>query len=110
MAVSSNHKPMGIFDLWVGGLSIRPNFYATMRKTNRAVLPEIFGSCPNLHPDSVLMQKLWQNSSYLQLGKLNNCFYAAMTVLVQHVNICSPKLGGMTVPYALPDYAPGNSV
>jgi len=40
-----------------------------------------------------LTQKLWQNTSYLQLGRLNNWFFAVMTIPAQHLNICSPKLG-----------------
>jgi len=40
-----------------------------------------------------LTQKLWQNTSYLQLGGLINWFYVVITIFAQHLNICSPKLG-----------------
>jgi len=60
------------------------------------VFPEFFKSCPNLPPlrtPIALTQKLWRNTSYLQLSGLNNRFYVVITIFAQHVNICSPKLG-----------------
>jgi len=32
-----------------------------------------------------------------------------MTIFAQQLNICSPKFGGMTAPFTLPGYTPGNS-
>jgi len=40
------------------------------------------------------MQKVWQNTSYLQLGGMNNWFYAIMTIFAQWFNICSAKFWG----------------
>jgi len=43
------------------------------------VFSEFFKSCPNLPPlrtPIALTQKLWQNTSYLQLSGLNNWFYS----------------------------------
>jgi len=40
-----------------------------------------------------LTRKLWQNSCYLQLGRLNNWFYAAITIFAQQFSIYCPKLG-----------------
>jgi len=40
-----------------------------------------------------LTLKLWQNTSYLQLGELINWFYVVITIFAQHLNICSPTLG-----------------
>jgi len=45
------------------------------------------------HRTTALTQKLWQNTSYLQLSALNNWFYVVITIFAQHLNICSPKLG-----------------
>ena len=39
-----------------------------------------------------ITQKLWQNTSYLQLSGLNNWFYVIITIFAQHSNICGPKL------------------
>jgi len=47
---------------------------------------------PSLRMPIALTQKLWQNTSYLQLSGLNNWFYVVMTIFAQHFNICSPKL------------------
>jgi len=47
---------------------------------------------PPLRTPIALTQKLWQNTSYLQLSGLNNWFYAVITIFAQHLNICSPKL------------------
>ena len=96
----------GIREAWaLGGakFSIRPNFCATLRKNEwenfagrwfwfRNLLKNIgklflnfFKSCPNLPPlrtPIALTQKLWQNSSYLQLSGLNNWFYMVITILL----------------------------
>jgi len=39
------------------------------------------------------MQKLWQNTGYLQLGGFSNWFYVDKKIFAQHLNIRSPKLG-----------------
>jgi len=39
-------------------------------------------------PQSALMQKYWQNTSY-QLGRISNCLYAVMTISAHWFNICS---------------------
>jgi len=105
----------GIREPWaLGGskFSIRPNFFPTSRKTNRKVLQgddAACAICPNIGKffltflilsksspapctPIALTQKLWQNTSYLQLGGLNNWFYVVVTIFAQHLNICSPKL------------------
>jgi len=59
------------------------------------VFPESFKSCLNLPPlrtPIALTQKLWRNTSYLQLSGLNKWFYVVITIFAQHLNICSPKL------------------
>jgi len=38
-------------------------------------------------------QKLRKNTSYLQLGGINNWLYTVMTIFAQRFNICSQKLG-----------------
>jgi len=43
---------------------------------------------------SVLKQKLRQNTSYLQLGGMNNRLYSTMTIFAQQFNICSFKCEG----------------
>jgi len=61
------------------------------------VFPELFKILPESSPPPrtlfALTQKLWQNTTYLQLVGLNNWFYAVITIFAQHLNICSPKLG-----------------
>jgi len=47
---------------------------------------------PSLRTPIALTQKLWQNTSYLQLSGLNNWFYVVITIFAQHVNIYSSKL------------------
>jgi len=49
---------------------------------------------------SALKQKLWQNTNYLQLGGINNWFYAIMTIFVQRFSICSSKFGETPSPSA----------
>ena len=87
-------------------------FCATVSKTNRKVLQgDDSATCPNIsvgfswnflnlalifpppRRPIALTQKLWQNTSYLQFGGLNNWFYAVITIFAQHLNICSSKLG-----------------
>jgi len=47
---------------------------------------------PPLRTPIALTQKLWQNTSPLQLSGLNNWFYVVITIFAQHFNVCSPKL------------------
>jgi len=44
-------------------------------------------------PVSATTQKLRQNTSYLQLGGINNWLYTVMTIFAQRFNICNQKLG-----------------
>ena len=55
-------------------------------------------------------QKLWQNTSYLQLSGLNNWFYVFTTLFAQHLNICSPKLVEWLRLLPPPGDASGNSL
>ena len=68
-----------------------------LAQTYREVFPEFFKSYPNSPPPLrtpvALTQKLWQNTSYLQLGGLINWFYVVITIFAQRLNICSTKLG-----------------
>ena len=83
-----------------------PNFYATVKETNNKTLQDnnsAKANCPNISgslclnffklvrisPASVLTQKLWENSSDLQLDRMNDCFYAVMTIFTQQFYICS---------------------
>jgi len=63
-------------------------------QTYQAVLPEFCKNLPDSGPNLVLMQKLWQNSSYQQLGRMNNCFYGVMTVFAQQFNYCNLAMLG----------------
>jgi len=67
-----------------------------LAQTYREVFSEIFKilskSSPRPRTPIALTQRLLQNTSYLQLGGLNNWFYAAITIFAQHLNICSLKL------------------
>jgi len=76
------------------------------------VFPELFKSYPNLPPlrtPIAITQKLWQNTSYLQLSGLNNWFYVVTTIFAQHLNICSPKLVEWRRLLPSPGDASGNS-
>jgi len=68
-----------------------------LAQTYREVFPEFFKILPqsSLLPCTpiALTQKLWQNTTYLQLSGLNNWFYAVIIIFAQHLSICSPKLG-----------------
>jgi len=78
----------------------------------REVSPEFFWSCPNLPPlrtPIALTQKLWQNTSYLQLSGLNNWFYVVITIFALHLNMCSPKLVEWRRLSPQPGDASGNS-
>ena len=69
--------------------------FQTLSQKYRQVLPEFFKLVrisPPLRTPIALTQKLWQNTSYLQLSGLNNWFYVVITIFAQHLNICSPKL------------------
>jgi len=62
-----------------------------------------------LTQQSVLTQKLRQNTNYLQLGGIINWLYAVTTIFAQRFNIYSSKFES-TAPFDLPSgYAPGNS-
>jgi len=58
---------------------------------------------------SGLTQEYWQNTSYLQLGGMNNWFYAVMTMFAQRFNSWSPKFGGRRRLSPSRGYAPGNT-
>jgi len=78
----------------------------------REVFPKFLKSCPNFPPlltPIALMQKLWQNASYLQLSGLNNWFYIVVKIFDQHLNICSPKLVEFPRRLPPPSDASGNS-
>jgi len=93
--------------------AIRPNFCANLRKNEYENfagrwfcfrnLPKNIGKfflnffnlvriSPPLRTPIALTQKLWQNTSYLQLSGLNNWFYVVTAIFAQRLNICSPKL------------------
>jgi len=56
-----------------------------------------------------LTQKLWQNTSYIQLSGLNNWIYVVITIFAQHLIICSPKLMEWRRLLPPPGYASANS-
>jgi len=116
----------------VGGakFSIHPNFCASLRRNeweNFAGrwlcfrdLPISIGKFflsffkfvrifPPLRTPIALTQKLWQNTTYLQLSGLNNWFYVVITIFAQHLNICSPKLVDWRRLLLPPGDASGNS-
>jgi len=123
----------GIQEPWaLGGakFSIRLNFWATFRKNEQEnfagrwfcfrILPKNIGKfflhffdlvriSPPLRTPIVLTQKLWQNTSYLQLSGLNNWFYVVITIFAQHLNIWSPKLVEWRRLLPPPGDASGNS-
>ena len=126
MLHSFNHRRTGALGLGREIFSSRPNFCDTLRKTNRRVLQgdgsaqatcsnisgKFLKSCPNLPPlptPIALTQKLWQNTSYLQIGGLINWFYVVIKFFSQHLNICSPKLGEWLRLLPQPGYTSGNS-
>jgi len=106
----------GIREPWAlsgAKFSIRPNFCATLRKTNRRILQgggSVSETCPKitgsfswfffhlfrislpLRTSIALTQKLGQNTSYMQLSGMNNWFCVVITIFAQHLNIFRPKL------------------
>jgi len=56
-----------------------------------------------------LTQKVWQITSYLQLGGLINWFYVVITFFSQRLNKCSPKLRDWRRLLPPPGYTSGNS-
>jgi len=59
------------------------------------VFPEFFNLVRISRPLRMriaLTQKLWQNTSYLQLSGLNNWFYVVITIFAQHLNMFTSKL------------------
>jgi len=113
MVHSSNQRDTGTMDFRRGKIFNSPEFLRLFEEKRigefcrakvlflklghkyREVFPDFFKSCPNLPPlrtPVALTQKLWQNTSYLQLSGLNNWFYAVITIFAQHLNMCSPKL------------------
>jgi len=101
MVLGSKHRSMGPLALGCGqsfrfSLIFTPlqrkqiaNLLRKLPKNIGLFCLNFFKTCPNLPPNSVLTQKLWQNSSYLQLGRMYNCFYAFTTIFAQQFNICS---------------------
>jgi len=88
------------------------DLFQKLAQKYREVFPEFFISCPNpnsLRTPIALTQKLWQNTSYLQLSGLNNWFYVVITIFAQHLNICSPKLVELQRLLLPPGYASANS-
>ena len=81
---------------WIGEFCCRVMvLFQKLAQKYWKVFPEFFKYFPNLPPfltPIALTQKLWQNTSYLQLSGLNNWFYVVITIFAQHVNMCSPKL------------------
>jgi len=69
--------------------------FQKLAQKKREVFSEFFKSSPNLPPlrtPIALTQKLWQNTSHLQLSRLTNWFYVVITIFAQQLNICNPQL------------------
>ena len=119
MVHSSNQRHTGTLG-FRGGISICPNFCASLRKTNRKtkfcrgkrsfagrwfclsnflkhrqVFPEILKSCPHLPPISYAYSsnaETWAKY-WLSTAWWIDWFYVAITIFAQHLNICSPTSG-----------------
>ena len=87
-------------EMWRNNPIVQPLTLAT--ETTQCSIGLLPGSkaCFNKPWDWPLTLKLRQNTSYLQLGEMNNRIYAVMKIFAQRFNICSPKFGCTTPPFA----------